>query len=98
MLSYVSTSSCVYERNGDLYAGFEAVKHIKKKYDYYKDNVKTAEDFIKYAATKSTLSGKKYKIHCPELDVQDSSDWLLEELAKYRGIQEDSAKTNPAKP
>lgn len=84
LLNYVKTTNCQYERNSDKHSGEEAAKHIQKKYDYFKNDIKTAEDFIRLAATKSTFSGKHYKIHCPGLEPLKSQDWLLEELKKYR--------------
>ncbi len=84
LLDFVVNTSCKYERNGTLYGGIEAQGHIKKKYQYFMDKIKSAEDFIKYSATESTISGKKYTILCENKPVQNSADWLLEELKKFR--------------
>jgi len=67
-----------------MHSGKEAVKHIKKKYNYYIDDIASTEDFVKYSATKSMISGNHYRIHCKnELPVK-SSVWLLSELESYR--------------
>jgi hypothetical protein len=87
LLKFVANTSCKYERNGTLHAGTKAKNHIQKKYNYFLDKVNTAEDFIKYSATKSTMSGKIYKIHCTNMPVQNSADWLLDELKKFRRSQ-----------
>jgi len=84
LLEHVRNTDCQYDRNGTIYNGSAARDHINMKYEYYKDEVKTAEDFIKYAATESKLSGKKYRILCPGSDVEYASDWLLDELELYR--------------
>jgi len=84
LLKYVESTSCSYERNGSTYTGLEAVKHIKKKYSYFSGKIKTTEDFIKYSATKSTMSGKYYNIYCKNKDSVKSKDWLLIELNSYR--------------
>ena len=84
LLSYVKSTDCQYERNGTQHTGVEAVAHIQKKYDYYVDDIKTAEDFIEYSATQSKMSGNKYKVHCTGLAKQTSQNWLLKELHKYR--------------
>lgn len=84
LIEYVKTTNCTYERNGDMHNGEEAVEHIQRKYDYFEDDIATAEDFIKYSATKSTFSGKEYKIHCPGVDTVSSQSWLLTELNRYR--------------
>ncbi len=84
LLHFVARTSCQYERNGSLYNGAEAKAHISKKYDYYKDKIISAEDFIAWSATKSMMSGKKYKIHCPDSAAIYSADWLQNELEAYR--------------
>ena len=62
LLKFVSETQCQYERNGTMHTGKEAKNHIQKKYDYYEDDIKTTEDFIRLSATKSYFSGKHYKI------------------------------------
>ena len=87
LLDFVANTTCKYERNGTIYDGVEAQIHIKKKYHYFIDKIKSSEDFIKYSATRSTMSGKKYKIFCANMPMQNSADWLLEELKKFRQSQ-----------
>ena len=84
LLGFVASTSCKYDRNGTIHDGPEARDHINMKYEHYKKKVKTTEDFIKYSATKSLISGKKYKIRCPGSEAVFASDWLLEELQHYR--------------
>lgn len=84
LLNYVKTTECTYIRNGTEHTGKEASKHIKAKYDHYKDEIKTAEDFIRLSATKSMMSGSKYYIACPGTAKIESSKWLLSELKRYR--------------
>lgn len=84
LLKFVETTECKYERNGTLHTGAEAVEHINKKYQYYADDIKSTEDFIKYSATKSKMSGKYYKIHCANKAVVKSQEWLLNELKAFR--------------
>lgn len=84
LLDFISTSKCQYIRNGTSYSAKEARDHIVKKYNYYRDDIKTAEDFIRYSATKSELSGKRYKISCSDRELKNSNEWLLDELHRYR--------------
>ena len=88
LLTYVATTDCQYERNGRLHTGQEAVQHIQKKFDYFADDIQSTEDFIQYAATKSKMSGKYYRIHCPNAQAENSRDWLLAELQRYRRTQD----------
>ncbi len=87
LLNYVASTQCKYQRNGTLHTGKEAVKHINKKYDYFKDDIKTTEDFIKYSATKSKMSGNFYYIVCPKKKPIKSQLWLQQELEHYRQAQ-----------
>lgn len=84
LISYVDSSQCIFTRNGINYSGSEAIAHIQLKYDYYKDDIKTAEDFIRLSATKSEISGKKYTLQCKNKQVQELGKWLLDALKSYR--------------
>lgn len=84
LLDFVARTSCSYERNGVVYNGHKARDHMQRKYDYFKHRIKTTEEFIKYAATESTLSRQQYKVRCAGEPVMNSRDWLLNELSRYR--------------
>ena len=88
LLEFVASTTCQYERNGSVYDGARAVKHINRKYEYFKDEINSAEDFIKYSATRSKMSGKKYTIQCPGKEAVYASDWLLAELQAFRDRME----------
>lgn len=94
LLSFVASTDCEYERNGTMHNGSEAVEHINKKYAYYLDDIESTEDFIKYAATKSKMSGKYYKINCSDQSAVKSKDWLLAELMAYRKGQKSPSVIN----
>ena len=84
LLEFVKTSTCQIERNGKIYPSAKGVSHIRKKFDYFESRISTAEEFIEYSATRSTMSGKDYQVHCEGMAVQRSQDWLLQELARFR--------------
>lgn len=88
LLAYVENSGCTFIRNGDQHAAADSVSHILKKYDYYRDDIKTTEDFIRYSATKSVLSGKYYTVTCPGREMMRTQDWLMAELMQYREERE----------
>jgi len=83
LLRFISQSNCIFIRNGEEHKSQKAREHIERKYDYYRDKVSSAEDFIKYAATKSSFSGKKYMARCGDKTIP-SSQWLLHELSVFR--------------
>ena len=84
LLNFVKNSACKIIRNGKAYDGNLAVNHIQKKYDYFKDDIETTEQFIELSATKSTMSGKYYTVVCGAAQPVRTRDWLLEELKNYR--------------
>ncbi len=84
LLVFIKNSACVLNRNGTDYPAEEGLQHIKKKYDYFRDDIKNTEDFIALAATKSTMSGEYYKVKCPGKKTINTQHWLLSELKKYR--------------
>ncbi len=86
LLQYMESSGCIFVRNGRESSSAKARAHIQKKYNYIKDRVKTTEDFIKYSATKSSMSGKPYKIRCSGKEIH-VADWLTAELRRIRKIQ-----------
>jgi hypothetical protein len=51
-----------FYRNGNLYDSKTAAEHLKMKWTKAGNNIKTAEEFIEEIASKSSLSGKDYKI------------------------------------
>jgi len=92
LLAFVRQSDCLLIRNGSEYTGKNAVSHIQKKYDYFRDDIATTEAFIKYSATKSTMSGKYYTIRCPGKKEIRTQDWLLQELSEFRNKHTETIK------
>ena len=85
LLAFLENSECQFERNGTMHTGKDTVNHVKKKYNYFKSKLGSAEKFIEYSATKSTLSGKYYMVLCKDSPKVRTQDWLLQELKNYRG-------------
>ena len=83
LLDFIRNSSCEINRNGSYHSGKEAVKHIEKKYIYFKDQINSTEEFIELSATKSTLSGTHYMINCNGKIIKTKL-WLLKELENFR--------------
>ena len=84
LLQYIGNAGCTFTRNGTDHTPEEAQQHILRKYNYVKNKVSTTEQVIKYAATESSFTGKPYAITCPGQEAVPSSQWLTEELIKYR--------------
>lgn len=84
LLDFVVNSSCSFIRNGQSYTPNEAAEHMKAKYDYFKKQIKTAEDFIRLAATKSLISGQPYLVKTKDGKEIESAVWLSKVLNDYR--------------
>ena len=84
LIKYLADSDCQLRRNGKTYSGWQAAKHVQNRYDRFRDEIYSTEQFIERSATKSPRSGKAYKIQCPGQDPVPSAKWLLEELEAFR--------------
>ena len=87
LLEFVRTTTCTVDRNGSLHDGPSAHAHILKKYDYFRDRIRTTEDFIAYSATRSTVSNQAYTVLCPGQPRMETAEWLKRELERYRKHQ-----------
>ena len=84
LLEYVEDSNCVFIRNDKEYNSRKAAEHLKAKYDYFMSRIKTPEDFIELAGSKSSLSGKPYWVRCAGQSPTLSANWLMKELSDYK--------------
>lgn len=91
LLDHVAASDCVFVRNGQSYDAQQATAHLRSKYKYFKSQIRTPEDFIQLAATKSEITGKPYQVRTRDGRVLTSAAWLTGILAEYRSIQPTSA-------
>jgi hypothetical protein len=87
LISFVENSSCQFNRNGAWHSSSEAAAHIRRKYEAAlgKGLVHSAEDFIRAAASQSSLSGAPYTVQCQGGPVIRCADWLTGELRRIRG-------------
>lgn len=83
LLQYIENSGCLFIRNGRENIASEARVHVQKKYEHFRNRVKTTEDFINDAATKSIISGTPYIVRCDGRETR-AADWLHKELEKLR--------------
>lgn len=70
-------------RNGSEYDAKAAEAHLRQKLNYGGERLKTAEQFVEYCATKSSMSGKAYQIRLPDGKTVESGPWLLGQLAEF---------------
>jgi hypothetical protein len=84
LLDYVGKSDATFIRNGQTHTPQEAVNHVKAKYEHFKSEIKTPEDFIRLAASKSLLTGKPYLVRTPNGKEMRLDVWLTDALKEYR--------------
>ncbi|HVF35286.1 MAG TPA: DUF5329 domain-containing protein [Candidatus Saccharimonadia bacterium] len=84
---YLSGSGCEFERNGKWHDAASARKHIDRKYRYLldRDQITSAEQFIERAASRSSTSGKGYRVRCGSGAPVEAARWLGQELTRHRG-------------
>jgi hypothetical protein len=85
LIKYLADSDCRMIRNGKSYDAKDGAKHMRRKYDYFRNKISSTEEFIEYAGTKSTMSGRLYEVLCVDQQAEFTRDWLLNELEAFRG-------------
>ena len=92
LLNQMQHSKCQFGRNGSWYDADEAVFHIDRKYQYLlkRNAIRSAENFIEHAASRSSTSGQPYRVQCGESAVIESAEWFRAELDMFRRRHESS--------
>ncbi|SBV35833.1 conserved exported hypothetical protein [uncultured Stenotrophomonas sp.] len=87
LMQALEHSGCRFQRNGRWHGAAEARDHLQRKYDYLRKRelAGSAGQFIDNAASRSSLSGKPYRVACPDQPEQDAAPWFRQQLARLRG-------------
>lgn len=83
----------VFIRNGSEHKAAEAADHLRLKWRHAGDRIRTARDFIRYCATKSSLTGRRYRIRFADGNEIDAALYFETELKR---IEAPAASTQPA--
>lgn len=86
LLGVLASSKCQFNRNGEWYSPNDAVKHLGNKLDVLvgKGKIGTTEDFIRLAASESSVSGTPYQVQCQGQPAVQSGPWLTAQLGQLR--------------
>ncbi len=84
LIEFISQSNATFIRNGDEHSSTEAADHLAMKYRRAKRYARTAEDFIENLASKSSWSGKPYKVILTDGTTITANEWLTDELTRLR--------------
>ena len=87
LLDYLAGSDCKMVRNGKSHSGEDGARHVQRKYDHFREEIDSTEQFIELSASRSLRTGQPYEVHCPDQPPVPSAEWLLSELQKYRESQ-----------
>ncbi len=84
--SVAALRNASFIRNGKAYDAAKAASHMRLKLRFAGSEVHTAEDFIVYCGTGSSVSGDKYTIRFADGHSIDSASFLRRKLAEYPPI------------
>ena len=84
LIDYVRESDVTFERNIFRHDSVQAAAHIERKYQYFRNEIDTPEQFIELCATASLVTGKQYLIVDGQGDEIPAGEWLNTELVRYR--------------
>lgn len=74
----------VFIRNDSEHDAANAAKHMRSKFDHYKDRIVTAEDFIELCATRSEITGEPYKVREGKGPAREAGGFMRDELKSVR--------------
>jgi uncharacterized protein DUF5329 len=80
LLELVGTSDAVFVRNGTDHTPAEAEKHLRSKWKFAGNKIKTARDFVEKVASTSSMTGRPYLIRRKDGTETPARDWFLAAL------------------
>ncbi|MCC7036762.1 MAG: DUF5329 family protein [Alphaproteobacteria bacterium] len=87
LMQYVRESGLQFIRNSKSYSAGDAADHMQKKLDYARDRLTTADEFIDYVASRSSITNLPYYVVTADGKKQELGPWLYAELDKFRAAQ-----------
>lgn len=86
LIDALPASGCRFQRNGEWHDGEAARAHLQRKYDYLRRRglVDSPEQFIERAASRSSVSGRAYRVACQGRPEQPAAAWFGERLQALR--------------
>jgi hypothetical protein len=84
LISSIETlNGAEFIRNGKVYVARKAAAHLRRKLMAAGDQVKTAEDFIRLCASKSSLSGEPYRIRFSDGSTVETEVFFRNKLKTF---------------
>ncbi len=83
LLHTVETSKVVFIRNGSEHDGPAAASHLRMKLNYAGERLKTAEQFITYCASQSSITHRRYQVRLADGKTVDAASYFEEKLRGF---------------
>lgn len=90
LLGRITASNCRFERNRSWHDAADARAHLLRKLEYIEKRSETitrTEQFIEYVASKSSFTGRPYRVKCGNGELVESQVWLTRELKALRSAK-----------
>ena len=90
LLAKITASNCQFERNRSWHDAARARAHLLRKLEYIEKRSETitrTEQFIEHAASKSSFTGRPYRVRCGNGEPVESRAWLMRELQTLRSAK-----------
>jgi hypothetical protein len=84
LLHRIEIADATFIRNGQAHTPQEAVAHVRAKYEHFKEQIKTPEDFIRLAATESLMTGQPYLVRTRDGREIPLNAWLTDALREHQ--------------
>lgn len=81
--SLSSLKGAVFIRNGSEYDAIAAREHLQRKLKSAGERVKTAEEFIRYCASESSMTHRPYQIRFADGTVTDTASYFRKKLKEF---------------
>ena len=77
----------IFIRNGREHRAPQAAAHLRMKWGHAGSRVKSARDFIAHVASKSSLTGRKYRIRFADGHEVDAAEFFEAELKRIEATK-----------
>ena len=74
----------IFIRNDTEHTAAEAAVHLRRKRDAAGDRIRTPEQFIDKLGSRSSITGRAYRVRLPDGREMDSATWLSGLLREIR--------------
>lgn len=84
LLRSVETSQgLTFIRNGKAHDAQDAASHLRRKLDHAGERIQTAEQFIKQAASESSMTRRNYKVRLADGTTVDAAEYFAKQLREF---------------